>query len=139
MTWVHLLRIWRSSRTDHLFRINNTFLLIVHHILLLLLWKSSFIKLTILMRFLLLLRSTSIWLTSLRTRTLRELILILNPVIIHLLNILRDVLLLLRHRLSSLIVPSIGTNIISNWPAHIWINLIDVLLALIVNLLIKIW
>ena len=137
----YLLSIRRPSRTDHLFRINNTFLLlIVHHVLLLLLWKSSFIKLPIFMRLLLLLRSTSISLNSLQTRALRKLILIMHPIIIdiHLLNILRYVLLLLWHRLISLIVTSIRTNIISNWPVDIWIILIDILLALTVNLLIQI-
>lgn len=92
------------------------------------------------MRLLLLLRSTSISLNSLQTRALRKLILIMHPIIIdiHLLNILRYVLLLLRHRLISLIVTSIRTNIISNWPVDIWIILIDILLALTVNLLIQI-
>lgn len=135
----YLLSISRSTRTDHLFRINNTFLLlIVHYILLLLLRKSSFIKLGIFMRLLLLLRSTSIRLNLLRTRSLRELILIMHPIIIHLLNILRHVLLLLRHRLISLIATSIRTNIISNWPVYIWIILIYILLPLTVNLLIQI-
>ena len=135
----YLLSISRSTRTDHLFRINNTFLLlIVHYILLLLLRKSSFIKLGIFMRLLLLLRSTSIRLNLLRTRSLRELILIMHPIIIYLLNILRHVLLLLRHRLISLIATSIRTNIISNWPVYIWIILIYILLPLTVNLLIQI-
>ncbi len=134
----YLLRIRWSSRTCHLFRINNTFLLIVHHILLLLLLKSSFIKLSIFMRLLLLLRSTSICLHTLRTRYLRELILIMHPIIIHLLNILRYVLLLLKNWLRPLIVSSIRANIISNWPVDVWIILIYVLLALTVNLLIQV-
>ncbi len=134
----YLLRIRWSSRTCHLFRINNTFLLIVHHILLLLLLKSSFIKLSIFMRLLLLLRSTSICLHTLRTRYLRELILIMHPIIIHLLNILRYVLLLLWNWLRPLIVSSIRANIISNWPVDVWIILIYVLLALTVNLLIQV-
>jgi hypothetical protein len=87
------------------------------------------------MRLLLLLRSTSICLDPLRTRALRELILIMHPIIIHihLLDILRHVLLLLWHWLGSLIVTSIWTNIISNWPVDIWIILIHILLALTVN------
>jgi hypothetical protein len=142
LTRVHyLLRISRSLRTDHLFRIDNTlFLLIVHHILLLLLLKCSFIKLAIFMRLLLLLRPTSICLDPLRSRTLRELILIMHPIIIHihLLNILRHVLLLLWHGLTTLIVTSIRTNIISSWSVDIWIILINILLPLAVNLLIQI-
>lgn len=134
----YLLSITRGSRTDHLFWIDNSFLLIVHHILILLLLKSSLFKLTIFMRFLLLLWPTSICLNTSRTRTLSELILIMHPIIklihIHLLNVLRHSLLLLWHLLSSLIVSSIRSNIISNWPVNISlrITLIDVLLTLTV-------
>lgn len=146
MTWVHyLLSINRCSRTTHLFWINNTFWLLVHHILVLLLLKSSFIKLPIFMWLLLLLWSTSICLAPSRTRSLSELILIMHPIVylihIHLLNILSHRLLLLWHLLTSLIVSSIRTNIISNWPVNVslGIALNDVLLTLIVADYLLIW